>query len=204
MWSDAGSRGDAIVFERWPHEIVCEAFFESRSIHRLSNGQIIPERGLRFILRGAISHPRSLLGLQMEGRINRGENVETHFYLFVLSHKEASYMMHIYLYAHKYLRPVFYTYFMHIILYSLFTHKSACTRIEITNPFDFRVCILSGIYSTLLSLRTGKCLHDYQLYTQAINHEIRCNPSKCMHVRKKTILYPTFCIHMKMKSIYFL
>ena len=204
MRSDAGSRGDAIILKRWPHEIVYEAFFESRSIHRLSNGQIIPERGLRFILRETISHPRSPL-LPFKGcRINRGGNVGEHLQFFVLSHKEASYIIHIYLYAHKYIQPVFYTLFMHIILYSLFTHESACTGIEITTPFDFRVCILSSIYPTLLFLRTGKYLHDYQLYTQAINHEIRCNQSKCMHVIKKTTLYPTFCIHMKMKSIYFL
>ena len=93
---------------------------------------------------------------------------------------------------------------MHIILYSLFTYKSACTGIETTTPSYFRVCVLSGIYSTLLFLRTGKYLHDYQLYLQAINHEIRCNSSKCMHVIKKTTLYPIFCIHMNMKSIYFL
>lgn len=164
MRSNAGSRGDAIILKRWPHEIVYEAFFESRSIHRLSNGRIVPERGLRFILRGAISHPRSLLGLQMEGRINRRENVGEHLQFFVLSHKEASYIIHIYLYAHKYIHSIFYTLFMHIILYSLFAHESACTRIETTTSFDFRVCILSIIYPTLLFLRTGKCLHDYQLY----------------------------------------
>ena len=164
MRSDAGSRGDAIILKRWPREIVYEAFFESRSIHRLSNGRIVPERGLRFILRGAISHPRSLLGLQMEGRINRGGNVGKYFQFFVLSHKEALYIIHIYLYAHKYLRPVFYIYSMHIILYSLFTYKSACTGIETTIPFDFRVYILSIIYPTLLFLCTGKHLHDYQLY----------------------------------------
>ena len=204
MRSDAGSRGDAIILKRWPHEIVYEAFFESRSIHRLSNGQIIPKRGLRFILCETISHPRSPLGPQMEGRINRGRNVGTHLQFFVLSHKEASYIIHIYLHAHKYLHPVFYIYSMHIIFYSLFTHKSAYTRIEITTRFYFRACILSGTYSTLLFLRTGKRLHDYQLYMQAINHEIRCNPLKCMHVIKKTTLSPTFCIHIKMKSIYFL
>lgn len=93
---------------------------------------------------------------------------------------------------------------MHIILYSLFTYKSAYTRIEITTPFHFRACILSSTYFTLLFLRTGKHLHDYQLYMQAINYEIKCNPLKCMHVIKKTTLHPTFCIHMKMKSIYFL
>lgn len=204
MRSDAGSRGDAIVFKRWPHAIVCEAFFEWRSIHRLSNEQIIPERELRFMLRGAISHPRSLLGLQMEGRINRGGNVGKYFQFFVLSHKDVPYIIHISLHAHKYLHHAFYTYFIHIILYSLFTHESAYTGIETTIPFDFRAYILSSIYPTILFLRTGKRLYDYQLYTQAINHKIECNPSKCMHVIKKTTLYPTFCIHMKMKSIYFL
>ena len=204
MRSDAGSRGDAIVFKRGPLPSVGETFFESRSIHRLSNGQIIPERGLRFILRETISHPRSPL-LPFKGcRINRGRNVGEHFQLFVLSHKEVSYIIYIYLHTHKYLHPIFYTYFMHIIFYSLFTHKSACTRIETTTPFHFHACILSGTYSTLLFLRTGKHLYDYQLYMQAINHEIRCNPSKCAHVIKKTTLYTAFCIHMKMKSIYFL
>ena len=164
MRSDAGSRGDAIILKRWPHEIVYETFFESRSIHRLSNGRIIHERRLRFMLRGAISHPRSLL-LPFKGcRINRGRNVGEHFQFFVLSHKDVPYIIHISLYAHKYLHPVFYTLFMHIILYSLFTHKSAYTRIEITTRFHFRACILSGTYSTLLFLRTGKRLHDYQLY----------------------------------------
>ena len=164
MRSDAGSRGDAIILKRWPLPSVGEAFFESRSIHRLSNGRIIHERRLRFMLRGAISHPRSLLGLQMEGRINRGGNVGKYFQFFVLSHKEALYIIHIYLHTHKYLHPVFYTLFMHIILHSLFTHESACTGIEITTPFHFRVCILSGIYSTLLFLRADKHLYDYQLY----------------------------------------
>ena len=204
MRSDAGSRGDAIILKRWPHEIVYKAFFESRSIHRLSNGRIVPERGLRFILRETISHPRSPL-LPFKGcRINRGRNVGEHFQFFVLSHKDVPYIIHISLHAHKYLHPVFYTLFIHIILYSLFAHESAYTGIEITTPFDFRAYILSSIYTTLLFLRTGKRLYDYQLYMQAINHEIRCNQSKRMHVRKKTILYPTFCIHMKMKSIYFL
>ena len=176
MRSDAGSWGDAIVFKRGPLPSVGETFFESRSIHRLSNGQIIHERELRFILRETISHPSSPL-LPFKGcRINRGGNVGEHFQFFVLSYKDASYIIHIYLYAHKYLHHVFYTLFMHIILHSLFTHESACTGIEITTPFHFRVCILSGIYSTLLFLRTGKCLHNYQLYMQAINHEIRCNP----------------------------
>ena len=164
MRSDAGSRGDAIVFKRGSHASDGETFFESRSIHRLSNGRIVPERGLRFILCETISHPRSPL-LPFKGcRINRGRNVGEHFQFFVLSHKEASYIIHIYLHAHKYLHPVFYTYFMHIILYSLFTHESAYTGIETTIPFDFRACILSGAYSTLLFLRTGKHLHDYQLY----------------------------------------
>lgn len=204
MRSDAGSRGDAIVFKRGPLPSVGETFFESRSIHRLSNGRIIHERRLRFMLRGAISHPRSLLGFQMEGRINRGGNVGKYFQFFVLSHKDVPYIIHIFLHAHKYLHPVFYTYFIHIILHSLFTHKSACTGIETTIPFDFRVYILNIIYPTLLFLCTGKHLHDYQLYMQAINYEIECNSSECMHVIKKTTLYPTFCIHMKMKSIYFL
>ena len=203
MRSDAGSRGDAIILKRWPHKIVYKAFFESRSIHRLSNGQIIPERELRFILRETISHPRSPLRPSKGCGINRRENVGTHFQFFVLSHNDASYIIHIYMHAHKCLYPVFYIYFMHIILYSLFAHEPACTRIETTTPFDFRVCILSIIYPTLLFLRTGKYLHDYQLHMQAINHEIKCNPSKCVHVIKKTTLYPTFCIHMKMKSIYF-
>lgn len=204
MRSDAGSRGDAIILKRWPHEIVYEAFFESRSIHRLSNGRIVPERGLRFILRETISHPRSPL-LPFKGcRINRGRNVGEHFQLFVLSHKDVPYIIHIYLHAHKYLHPVFYTLFMHIILYSSFTYKSAYTRIETTTPFDFRVCILNIIYPILLFLRTGKRLHDYQLHMQAISHEIRCNPLKCMDVIEKTISYTSFCIHMKMKSIYFI
>ena len=204
MRSDAGSRGDAIILKRWPHEIVYKAFFESRSIHRLSNGRIVPERGLRFILRETISHPRSPLRPSKGCGINRRENVGEHFQFFVLSHKGAQYIIHIYLYAHKYLHPVFYTLFMHIILYLSFTYKSAYTRIETTTPFDFRVCILSIIYLTLLFLRTGKRSHDYQLHMQAINHEIRCNQPKCIHVIKKTALYPTFCIHMKMKSIYFI
>ena len=204
MRSDAGSRGDAIILKRWPLPNIGEAFFESRSIHRLSNGQIIPERGLRFILRETISHPRSPLRPSKGCGINRRENVGEHLQFFVLSHKEASYIIHIYLYAHKYIHPVFYTLFMHIILYSLFIHESACTGIEITTPFDFRVCILSIIYPTLLFLCTGKHLHDYQLYMQAINYEIKCNPSKCIHVIKKTTLYLTFCIHMKLKSIYFI
>ena len=204
MRSDAGSRGDAIILKRWSLPSGGETFFELRSIHRLSNGQIIPERGLRFILCETISHPRSLLGLQMEGRINRGRNVGEHFQFFVLSHKDVPYIIHISLHAHKYLHPVFYTFFMHIIFYSLFEHESACTRIETTTPFDFRVYILSSIYSTLLFLCTSKHLHDYQLHMQAINYEIKCNPSKCIHVIKKTTLYLTFCIHMKMKSIYFL
>ena len=141
MRSDAGSRGDAIVLKRWPHATVGEAFFESRSIHRLSNGRIIPERGLRFILCETISHPRSPL-LPFKGcGINRGRNVGEHFQFFVLSHKEDSYIIHIYLYAHKYLHPVFYTFFMHIILYLLFTYKSAYTEIEITTPSYFRVCL---------------------------------------------------------------
>ena len=204
MRSDAGSRGDAIVFEIGPLPSVGEACFESRSIHRLSNGQIVPERGLRFILCETISHPRSPL-LPFKGcRINRGRNVGEHSQFFVLSYKDASYIIHISLHAHKYLHPVFYTYFMHIILYSLFAHESAYTRIETTTSFDFRVCILSSIYPTLLFLHTGKPLHNYQLHMQAINHEIICNTSKCMHVMKKTTLYPTFCIHMKMKSIYFI
>ena len=204
MRSDAGSRGDAIILKRWSHATVGEAFFESRSIHRLSNGRIVPEGGLRFILRETISHPRSPLRPSKGCGINRRENVGEHLQFFVLSHKEASYIIHIYLYAHKYIQPVFYTLFMHIILYPLFAHESACTRIEITTPSYLRVCILSGIYSILLFLRTGKRLYDYQLYMQAINHEIRCNTSECMHVIKKTTLYPDFCIHMKMKSIYFI
>lgn len=203
MRSDAGSRGDAIILKRWPHEIVYEAFFESRSIHRLSNGQIIPERGLRFILCETISHPRSPLRPPKGCGINRRENVGEHLQFFVLSHKESSYIIHIFLHTHKCLYPVFYTLFMHIILYSLFAHKYACTWIETTTPFDFRVCILSSIYPTLLFLYTGKRSHDYQLHMQIISHKIRCNLSKCVHVIKKTNLYPTFCIHMKMKSIYF-
>ena len=101
MRSDAGSRGDAIILKRWPREIVYEAFFESRSIHRLSNGRIVPERGLRFILRGAISHPRSLLGLQMEGRINRGGNVGKHFQFFVLSHESNQSVIHRFMHARR-------------------------------------------------------------------------------------------------------
>ena len=103
MRSDAGSWGDAIVFKRGPHAIVCEAFFEWRSIHRLSNGRIVPERGLRFILCGAISHPRSLLGLQMEGRINRGKNVGKYFQLFVLSHESNQSIIHRFVHIHRYI-----------------------------------------------------------------------------------------------------
>ena len=103
MRSDAGSWGNAIVFKRWSRAIVCEAFFESRSIHRLSNGRIVPERGLRFMLRGAISHPRSLLGLQIEGRINRGGNVGKYFQLFVLSHESKLSVIHRFVHTHRYI-----------------------------------------------------------------------------------------------------
>ena len=118
MRSDAGSWGDAIVFKRWPHAIVCEAFFEWRSIHRLSNGRIVPERRLRFMLRGAISHPGSLLGLQMEGRINRGGNVGKHFQLFVLSHESNQYIIHRLVHTHRYI---------------ISPYISSCTHVNMNN-----------------------------------------------------------------------
>ena len=118
MWSDAGSRGDAIVFKRGPLPSVGETFFESRSIHRLSNGRIIPERGLRFILRETISHPRSPLGLQMEGRINRGENIRKYFQLFVLSHESNQSVIYRFVYAHRYI---------------ISSYISSCTHVNMNN-----------------------------------------------------------------------
>ena len=118
MRSDAGSRGDAIVFKRGPLPSVGETFFESRSIHRLSNGQIIPERGLRFILRGAISHPRSLLGLQMEGRINRGGNVGKYFQFFMLSHESNQSIIHRFVHTHRYI---------------ISPYISSCTHVNMNN-----------------------------------------------------------------------
>ena len=129
MRSDAGSWGDAIVFKRWPHAIVCEAYFESRSIHRLSNGQIIHERWLRFILRGAISHPRSLLGLQMEGRINRGGNVGKYFQFFVLSHKSNQSVIHRFVHTHRYINTLLNKHFMHIDIQSILIYYPAHTCI---------------------------------------------------------------------------
>ena len=126
MRSDAGSWGDAIVFKRWSHAIVCEAFFESRSIHRLSNGRIVPERGLRFILRRAISHPRSLLRPQMEGRINRGGNVGKYFQFFVLSHESNQSVIHGFVHTHRYI----------ISPYIL-----SCTHVDMNNYSDIFSCI---------------------------------------------------------------
>ena len=126
MRSDAGSWGDAIVFKRWPHAIVCEAFFEWRSIHRLSNGRIVPERGLRFMLRGAISHPKSLLGLQMEGRINRGGNVGKYLQFFVLSHESNPSVIHR---------------FVHTCRYIITAHISSCTHVDMNNYSDIFSCI---------------------------------------------------------------
>ena len=131
MRSDAGSWGDAIVFKRWPHAIVCEAFFEWRSIHRLSNGRIVPERRLRFMLRGTISHPRSLLGLQMEGRINRRENVGKYFQFFVLSHESKQSVIHRFVHTYRYI----------IILYI-----SSCTHVNMNNYYITISC--THVYMT--------------------------------------------------------
>ena len=114
MRSDAGSWGDAIVFKRSSHAIVYEAFFESKSIHRLSNGRIAPERGLRFILREAISHPGSLLGLQIEGRINRGGNVGKYFQFFVLSHESNQSAIHRFVHTRRYVNSLLNKNSMHI------------------------------------------------------------------------------------------
>ena len=138
MRSDAGSWGDAIVLKRWPHAIVCEAFFESRSIHRLSNGRIVPERRLRFMLRGAISHPRSLLGLQMEGRINRGENVGKYFQFFVLSHKYNQSVIYRFVHTHRYINTLLNKHSMHIDIQSTLIHHPAHTCIWITTLLLFR------------------------------------------------------------------
>ena len=127
MRSDAGSWGDAIVFKRWPHAIVCEAFFEWRSIHRLSNGRIVPERWLRFMLRGAISHPRSLLVLQMEGRINRGGNVGKYFQFFVLSHKSNQSVIHRFVHTRRYINELSNKHSKHIDILSLFIYHPAHT-----------------------------------------------------------------------------
>ena len=132
MRSDAGSRGDAIVLKRWPHAIVCKTFFESRSIHRLSNGRIIHERGLRFMLRRAISHPRSLLGLQMEGRINRGDNVGKYFQFFVLSHESNQSVIHRFVHTHRYIISPYILYCTHVNMdnYSI---TISCTHVYMTD-----------------------------------------------------------------------
>ena len=138
MWSDAGSRGDAIVFERWPHEIVYEAFFESRTIHRLSNGRIVPERGLRFILCGAISHPRSLLRPSKGCGINRRENVGEHFQFFVLSHESNQSVIHRFVHTHRYINTLLNKNSMHIDIQSILIHHPAHTWIWITTLSLFR------------------------------------------------------------------
>ena len=118
MRSDAGSRGDAIVFERGTLSTVGEAFFESRSLHRLSNGQIIPERGLRFILRETISHPRSPLRPSKGCGINRGRNVGEHFQLFVLSHESNQSIIHRFVHTHRYI---------------ISPYISSCTHVNVNN-----------------------------------------------------------------------
>ena len=118
MRSDAGSRGDAIILKRWPHEIVYEAFFESRSIHRLSNGRIVPEGGLRFILCETISHPRSPLRLSKGCGINRRENVGKYFQFFVLSHESNQSVIQRFVHTHRYI----------ISLYI-----SSCTHVNMNN-----------------------------------------------------------------------
>ena len=132
MRSDAGSRGDAIILKRWPHEIVYEAFFESRSIHRLSNGQIIPERGLRFILRETISHPRSLLGLQMEGRINRGGNVGKYFQFFVLSHESNQSIIHRFVHTHRHIISPYILSCTHVNMNN-YSITISCTHVYMTD-----------------------------------------------------------------------
>ena len=132
MRSDAGSRGDAIVFERGPHASVGETFFESRSIHRLSNGQIIPERGLRFILRETISHPRSLLGLQMEGRINRGGNVGKYFQFFVLSHESNKSVIHRFVHTHRYIISPYISSCTHVNMNN-YSITISCTHVYMTD-----------------------------------------------------------------------
>ena len=132
MRSDAGSWGDAIVFKRWPHAIVYEAFFESRSIHRLSNGRIVSERRLRFMLRGTISHPRSLLGLQMEGRINRGENVGKYFQFFVLSHKSNQSVIHRFVHTHRYIISPYILSCTHVNMNN-YSITISCTHVYMTD-----------------------------------------------------------------------
>ena len=132
MRSDAGSWGNAIVFKRWSRAIVCEAFFESRSIHRLSNGRIVPERGLRFILRGAISHPRSLLGPQMEGRINRGGNVGKYFQFFVLSHELKQPVIHRFVHTHKYIISPYISSCTHVNMNN-YSITISCTHVYMTD-----------------------------------------------------------------------
>ena len=132
MRSDAGSWGDAIVFKRGSLPSGGETFFESRSIHRLSNEQIIPERELRFILRGAISHPRSLLGLQMEGRINRGGNVGKYFQFFVLSHESKLSVIHRFVHTHRYIISPYISSCTHVNMdnYSI---TISCTHVYMTD-----------------------------------------------------------------------
>ena len=132
MRSDAGSRGDAIILKRWSHATVGEAFFESRSIHRLSNGRIIPERGLRFILCETISHPRSPL-LPFKGcRINRGRNVGKHFQFFVLSHKSNQSVIHRFVHTHRYIISPYILSCTHVNMNN-YSITISCTHVYMTD-----------------------------------------------------------------------
>ena len=132
MRSDAGSWGDAIVLKRGPLPSGGETFFESRSIHRLSNGRIIHERRLRFILRGAISHPRSLLGLQMEGKINRGGNVGKYFQFFVLSHESNQSIIHRFVHTHRYIISLYISSCTHVNMNN-YSITISCTHVYMTD-----------------------------------------------------------------------
>ena len=132
MRSDAGSWGDAIVFKRGPLPSGGKTFFESRSIHRLSNGRIVPERRLRFMLRGAISHPRSLLGLQMEGRINRGENVGKYFQLFMLSHESNQSVIYRFVHTHRYIISPYISSRTHVNMNN-YSITISCTHVYMTD-----------------------------------------------------------------------
>ena len=132
MRSDAGSWGDAIVLKRWPHTIICKTFFESRSIHRLSNGRIIPERGLRFILCGAISHPRSLLRPSKGCGINRRENVGEHFQFFVLSHESNQSVIHRFVHTHRYIISSYILSCTHVNMNN-YSITISCTHVYMTD-----------------------------------------------------------------------
>ena len=132
MRSDAGSWGDAIVFKRWPHAIVCEAFFEWRSIHRLSNGRIVPERGLRFMLRETISHPRSPLRLPKGCGINRRENVGKYFQFFVLSHESKQSVIHRFVHTHRYIISPYISSCTHVNMNN-YSITISCTHVYMTD-----------------------------------------------------------------------